>query len=98
MGGDKKKKRKVKSAPARSLKKHTRSLKETGIIYAIGSVISIYFGLLCGAVWMSGNSFNEFLINFNDFILVKQHFIVGSRKRLSLLLVHIGLCFLLSLL
>ena len=77
MGRDKKQKQKAKSAPVRSLKKHTRSLKETGTIYAIGSAISIYFGLLCGAVWMSGNSFNEFLINFNDFILVKHHFIVG---------------------
>ena len=72
-----KKKRKSKMAPTRSLKKHTRTLKETGIIYGIGSLISIYFGFLCGAVWMSGNSFNEFLINFNDFILVKHHFIVG---------------------
>lgn len=26
---------------------------------------------------MSGNSFNEFLINFNDFIIVKHHLIVG---------------------
>ena len=75
--GEDKKKRKTKYAPSRSLKKHTRSLKQTGMIYGIGSLISIYFGLLCGAVWMSGNSFNEFLINFNDFIIVKHHLIVG---------------------
>ncbi|MDD3139427.1 MAG: type IV secretory system conjugative DNA transfer family protein [Lachnospiraceae bacterium] len=73
---DKKQKPK-KQVQTRSLKKHTRRLKETGIIYCIGSAVSIYVGLLCGAVWMSGNSLNEFLINFKDFIIVKHHFIVG---------------------
>ena len=61
----------------RRLKKKTRSVKETAIIYGVGTFICIYFGLLCGAVWMSGNSFNEFLINFNDFVIVRHHFIVG---------------------
>ena len=69
--GDKVKKRK------RQLKKHTRTIKETALIYAIGSLISIYFGLLCGAVWMSGNSVNEFMTNFNKFIVTEHHFIVG---------------------
>ena len=77
MKQDKTKKKQPKLVQTKSLKKHTRSLKETGIIYAVGTIISIYFGFLCGAVWVSGNSFNEFLINFNDFILVKHHFIVG---------------------
>lgn len=77
MKQDKTKKKQPKPVQTKSLKKHTRSLKETGIIYAVGTIISIYFGFLCGAVWVSGNSFNEFLINFNDFILVKHHFIVG---------------------
>lgn len=62
---------------SRQLKKRTRSLKETLIIYAIGSVICVYFGMLCGAVWISGNSANEFLINFNQFILAEHHFLVG---------------------
>lgn len=73
----KKQARKNRLVQTRSLKKRTRSIKETGIIYIVGSVICIYFGLLCGASWMSGNGLNEFLINFNDFILVKHHFIVG---------------------
>ena len=77
MKQDKTKKKQPKPVQTKSLKKHTRSLKETGIIYAVGTIISIYFGFLCGAVWVSGNSFNEFLINFNDFIRVKHHFIVG---------------------
>lgn len=77
MGNRKTQKRRAKPIQTKSLKKHVRSLKETSIIYAIGSVISIYFGFLCGAVWLSGNSFNEFLINFNDFIIVKHHYIVG---------------------
>ena len=47
------------------------------IIYAIGTVICIYIGLLCGAVWMSGNTGSEFLINFHQFIIVEHHFIVG---------------------
>lgn len=60
-----------------SLKKHTRSVQETLIIYGIGTVICIYLGFLCGASWIPGNDFNEFLNNFTDFILVKHHYIVG---------------------
>ena len=59
------------------LKKHTRSLKETLIIYGIGSAICIYFGFLCGACWISGNSANEFLINFNKFVISEHHYLVG---------------------
>ena len=61
----------------RTLKKHTRSVKETVIIYLIGSLFCIYAGFLCGACWVDGNDFNEFMNNFTNFILVEHHFIVG---------------------
>ena len=61
----------------RSIKKHTRNVKETLIIYGIGSVLCVYFGFLCGAVWISGNDFNEFMNNFQKFIIEEHHFIVG---------------------
>ena len=63
-----------------SLKKHTRTLKETLIIYGIGTVICIYLGFLCGAVWMPENDLWEFMANFNDFIILKHHFLVGVTK------------------
>lgn len=37
-----------------SVKKHTRSVKETVVIYLLGVSICVYFGFLCGAVWISG--------------------------------------------
>jgi len=61
----------------RNIKKKTRTVKQTLIIYAIGSVLCIYFGLLCGAVWMDGNDFNEFCNAFMKFIVEEKHFIVG---------------------
>lgn len=61
----------------RTIKKKTRTLKQTLIIYAIGSVLCIYFGFLCGAVWMDGNDFNEFFNAFVNFILIEGHYIVG---------------------
>lgn len=63
-----------------SLKKHTRTLKETLIIYGVGTVICIYLGFLCGAVWMPENDLWEFIANFNDFIILKHHFLVGVTK------------------
>ena len=60
-----------------SVKKTTRSLKDIVIIYLIGSFICIYFGMLCGASWMPGNDFNEFMDNFTQFVLNEHHFIVG---------------------
>lgn len=60
-----------------TIKKHSRSVKETLIIYCIGTTISIYAGFLCGAVWISGNNLNEFMDNFIDFIILKHHFLVG---------------------
>lgn len=59
------------------VKKRTRTLKQTLIIYGIGTLVCVYFGLLCGASWMPGNNYAEFLNNFTDFVLVKHHFIVG---------------------
>lgn len=61
----------------RSIKKKTRSLKETILIYLIGSILCVYFGFLCGAVWLEGNNLTEFLENFNTFILEQHHFLVG---------------------
>ena len=60
-----------------SIKKRTRNVKETLVIYGIGSFLCIYLGLLCGASWMPGNDFGEFMNNFTDFVLIKHHFIVG---------------------
>ena len=57
------------------VKKHTRSVKETLIIYIVGSFFCIYFGFLCGAVWMPGNNFNEFMNNFQDFIIAKHNYL-----------------------
>lgn len=62
---------------SKSIKKHTRTLKQTLIIYAVGSLICVYLGWLCGAVWMPGNDFNQFINNFQQFILIEHHFIVG---------------------
>jgi type IV secretion system protein VirD4 len=67
----------MKRTQGTSLKKHTRSVKETLIIYVVGSILCIYFGSLCGAVWMPGNGFNEFLNNFHDFIILKHNYLVG---------------------
>ena len=61
----------------RQIKKKTRTLKKTLAIYIIGSLICVYFGFLCGAVWIDGNDFNEFVNAFTEFIIVQKHFIVG---------------------
>jgi len=61
----------------KSVKKHTRTLKQTLIIYAVGSLLCVYLGWLCGAVWMPGNDFNQFINNFQQFILIEHHFVVG---------------------
>ena len=61
----------------RQIKKKTRTIKKTFAIYAIGSLICSYLGYLCGAVWMDGNSFNEFMNAFTEFIIIQKHFIVG---------------------
>ena len=61
----------------KSIKKQTRTLKQTLIIYAVGSLLCVYFGWLCGAVWMPGNDFNQFINNFQQFYLVEHHFFVG---------------------
>ena len=60
-----------------SLKKHTRSLKETLVLYGIGTVLCIYAGFLCGAVWVPDNDLGEFIVNFTDFIIIKKNFLVG---------------------
>lgn len=60
-----------------SIKKHTRTVKETLMWYGAGAALSIYLGFLCGAVWMPDNDLWEFINNFTDFIIVKHHFLVG---------------------
>ncbi len=61
----------------RSLKKHTRSVKETVIIYTIGSVLSIYLGFLCAASYMPGDNLTLFFNHFNSFIIEGKNFLVG---------------------
>ena len=63
-----------------TLKKHTRTLKETLIIYGVGTAICVYLGFLCGAVWMPENDIWEFLSNFNEFIFIRHNFLVGVTK------------------
>ena len=58
-------------------RKNQTSTKERVVIYLIGLVLSGYFGLLCGAVWLEGNTITEFINNFNTFIIEQKHFIVG---------------------
>lgn len=60
-----------------AVKKKTRTVKHTITIYVIGTILCIYFGFLCGASWMSGDNFSEFIIRFNDFVIVNHHFLVG---------------------
>ena len=60
-----------------TVKKRTRTVKQTVTIYVIGSLLCIYFGFLCGAAWMPGNNFSEFIVSFNDFVIVKHHYLVG---------------------
>ena len=60
-----------------TVKKKTRTIKQTVTIYVIGSLLCIYFGFLCGAAWMPGNNFSEFIVSFNDFVIVKHHYLVG---------------------
>ena len=60
-----------------SVKKHTRTIQQTLILYGIGTFICVYAGFLCGAVWMSGNDLNEFMNNFQKFIIEEHHYIVG---------------------
>ena len=61
----------------RPVKKKTRSLKETLIIFGIGLLVAIYLGFLLGAVWIDGNSLADFTDHFTEFIIKEHHFIVG---------------------
>ena len=61
----------------RQIKKKTRTIKKTLIIYGIGSLLCVYFGFLCGAVWIDGNDFNEFMNAFTEFIIIQKNFLVG---------------------
>ncbi len=60
-----------------SIKKYTRTVEQTVLIYGIGTILCVYAGFLCGAVWMPGNDFNEFMNNFQKFIIEQHHYIVG---------------------
>lgn len=61
----------------KSIKKRTRNVKTTLIIYGVGSLLCIIIGFWCGAAWMPGNDFNEFMNNFTRFIFEQHHFLVG---------------------
>ncbi|MDO5292749.1 MAG: type IV secretory system conjugative DNA transfer family protein [bacterium] len=60
-----------------TIKKHTRTMKETLLCYGIGSMLCVYFGFLCGAVWIPDNTLSEFLNNFQNFIIAEHHYVVG---------------------
>lgn len=53
------------------------SLTEKVLYYIVGSVLVLYLAILCGASWLPGNSFSEWLNNFTQFIIIERHFIVG---------------------
>ena len=59
------------------VKKHTRSMKETLLAYGAGTIICAYIGFLIGAVWVEGNTLDEFISNFEYFIIEQHNFIVG---------------------
>ena len=60
-----------------TVKKRTRTLKDTLIIYGVGTSISIYLGFLCGAVWVPENELQEFINNLHQFIIVEHNYLVG---------------------
>ena len=62
---------------AKHVPHNLRSVKETLMIYTMGVVICVYLGFLFGAVWIDGNDLNEFMNNFQSFIIEQHHFIVG---------------------
>ena len=74
-----------------SIKKHTRSPKETAVVYFIGLLLSIYLGYLMGAVYMEGNGISEFVDNFNEFILIERHFIVGTTEATPAFILAMGI-------
>ncbi len=76
----------------RPVKKHTRNVKETLIIYLIGIFICVYVGFLFGAVWINGNDFNEFLNNFQSFIIEKRHFLVGVTPATPKFILSFAVC------
>ncbi|MCR5339139.1 MAG: type IV secretory system conjugative DNA transfer family protein [Lachnospiraceae bacterium] len=60
-----------------SIKKHVRSPAETAALYFAGLILAIYMGFLMGAAYVEGNSFTEFIDNFQEFIIKQHHLIVG---------------------
>lgn len=60
-----------------SVKKQTRTVKSVLSWYLIGCFLFSYLGLLCGATWVSGNSFGEFLNQFVEFVIKDHHYLVG---------------------
>ena len=62
------------------IKKSTRSVKQTVLIYSIGAVFCIYIGLLCGASVIPGQGADEFLNSFYNFVIKSHHYIVGVNE------------------
>lgn len=48
--------------------------------FAFGSAIAVYLAILFGGVWTPDCDINEFLANFNQFVIKERHFIVGFTK------------------
>ena len=53
------------------------TIKEKIIYYSIGFVIVLYVAILCGAAWTPDCTFNVWLNDFTQFVIVEHHFIVG---------------------
>ena len=64
----------------RNIKKKERNVKQTAIIYGVGSLIVLYIGCLLGASYLPNCTLNEFINNFNEFVIKGHHFIVGFNK------------------
>lgn len=64
----------------RNIKKKERNVKQTAIIYGVGSLIVLYVGCLLGASYLPNCTLNEFINNFNEFVIKGHHFIVGFNK------------------
>ncbi len=60
-----------------SIKKHTRTTKETVTIYLAGLILCIYGGFLMGASYIEGCTLSEFMDSFQEFVINEHHFIVG---------------------
>ena len=67
-----------------------RDYKKDIKIFIIGILISSYCGILYASAWTPGADFNKWMADFQDFVFVQHHFIVGfTEKTLPTVLVCI---------